>query len=103
MKIFVAGSLNMDLTIRAPYVPQKGETVKGEGFLVTPGGKGANQAVACAKLGAETLMVGCIGNEFGEELVASLKNCGADVGFVERKKEVSSGIAMIIVAEAITV
>ena len=99
MKIFVAGSLNMDLTIRAPYVPQKGETVKGEGFLVTPGGKGANQAVACAKLGAETLMVGCIGNEFGEELVASLQNCGADVGFVERKNEVSSGIAMIIVAD----
>lgn len=99
MKIFVAGSLNMDLTIRAPYAPQKGETVKGEGFLITPGGKGANQAVACAKLGANTLMVGCVGNEFGDGLISSLKNCGADVGFVERRENVSSGIAMIIVSE----
>ena len=100
MRIFVAGSLNMDLTIRAPYVPQKGETVTGEGFMVTPGGKGANQAVACAKLGAKTLMVGCVGNAFGDELVASLQNCGADVRFVERRSGVSSGTAMIIVSDA---
>ncbi len=99
MKIFVAGSLNMDLTIRAPYVPKKGETVTGEGFLVTPGGKGANQAVACAKLGSRTLMVGCVGNQFGDGLIESLKNCGADVRFVERKEDVSSGIAMIIVSD----
>lgn len=99
MKVFVAGSLNMDLTIRAPYVPKKGETVRGEGFLITPGGKGANQAVACAKLGAKTLMVGCVGNEFGDELIRSLESCGADAKFIERKKSVSSGIAMIIVAE----
>lgn len=99
MKVFVVGSLNMDLTIRAPYAPKKGETVIGEGFFVTPGGKGANQAVACAKLGAKTLMVGCVGNEFGNGLIESLKSCGADVRFVERRQEVSSGIAMIIVSE----
>lgn len=99
MKVFVAGSLNMDLTIRAPHAPKKGETLIGEGFLVTPGGKGANQAVACAKLGAKTLMVGCVGNEFGDELLKSLQNCGTDVRFVERRQDVSSGIAMIIVSE----
>ena len=99
MKIFVVGSLNMDLTIRAPYVPKKGETVRGEGFMVTPGGKGANQAVASAKLGAKTLMVGCVGNAFGEELVQSLQACGADTRFVERRDDVASGTAMIIVSE----
>lgn len=99
MKIYVVGSLNMDLTIRAPYAPQKGETVRGEGFMVTPGGKGANQAVAAAKLGAKTFMVGCVGNEFGDGLLQSLKACGANTEFVERKNDVSSGIAMIIVAE----
>ena len=99
MKIFVIGSLNMDLTIRAPYAPKKGETVTGEGFLVTAGGKGANQAVACAKLGAKTYMVGCVGNEFGDELISSLKNCGADVRFIERNSDVSSGVAMITVSE----
>lgn len=99
MKVFVAGSLNMDLTIRAPYAPKKGETVRGDGFFVTAGGKGANQAVACAKLGAKTLMVGCVGNEFGDELVASIVNSGADARFVERKNGVSSGIAVIVVAE----
>ena len=99
MKVFVAGSLNMDLTIRAPYAPQKGETVNGEGFLVTPGGKGANQAVACAKLGAQAYMVGCVGKDFGDELLESLKNCGVNVKFIERHNDVSSGIAMIIVSE----
>lgn len=99
MKIFVVGSLNMDLTIRAPYAPKRGETVMGEGFLVTAGGKGANQAVACAKLGAETYMVGCVGKEFGDELISSLKNCGADIKFIERQNGVSSGVAMITVSE----
>lgn len=50
-KIFLLGSLNCDLTIRAPYMPEKGETLKGSDFLITAGGKGANQAYACAALG----------------------------------------------------
>ena len=49
-KIFLLGSLNCDLTIRAPYMPEKGETLKGSDFLITAGGKGANQAYACAAL-----------------------------------------------------
>lgn len=99
MKIFVVGSLNMDLTVRAPHAPKKGETVCGDGFLTTPGGKGGNQAVACAKLGAKTLMVGCVGDRFAEELLASLQSCGVDVEFVERREGVSSGVAVIVVAE----
>ena len=51
MKIYVAGSLNMDLVIRAPYMPENGVTISGEGFLTNPGGKGANQAAAVGKLG----------------------------------------------------
>ena len=103
MKIFVAGSLNMDLTIRAPYVPQKGETVKGEGFLVTPGGKGANQAVACAKTRSGNVNGGLHRKRIRRRVGRILQNCGADVGFVERKNEVSSGIAMILLQTAITV
>lgn len=99
MKIFVAGSLNMDLTIKAPYVPQRGETLTGEGFFTTPGGKGANQAVASAKLGGEVYMVGCVGEAFGEELISSLEQAGVHTDFVERCGGVSSGIAVIVVVD----
>lgn len=99
MKVFVAGSLNMDLTIRAPHMPQAGETVGGGGFLITPGGKGANQAVALAKLGADVVMVGSVGNAFGDELIASLQQSGANTDCVERRTNVSSGIAVIVVSE----
>jgi len=98
MKVFVIGSLNMDLTIGAPKMPERGETVHGGGFMVTPGGKGANQATALARLGAETLMVGCVGNAFGKELIASLSASGADTRFIETKEDVSSGIAVIVVS-----
>ena len=68
MKLFVVGSLNMDLVIRAPFMPENGMTITGEGFMTNPGGKGANQAVAMAKLGAEAYMVGCVGDAFGDYL-----------------------------------
>ena len=82
MKIFVIGSINMDLVIRAPFMPKSGMTVEGGGFMSNPGGKGANQAVACAKLGAETYMVGCVGKEFGGELLQSLSGYGVDTRFI---------------------
>ncbi len=96
-KVFVVGSLNMDLTITSPVMPERGMTVEGGGFIKTPGGKGANQAVACAKLGAKTLMIGAVGNAFSEELISSLEASGADVRFLKRVDDVSSGIAVIVV------
>ena len=98
-KIFVVGSLNMDLTIATKVLPARGMTVEGSGFLSTPGGKGANQAVASAKLGAKTYMVGAVGSAFGDELVSSLRASGADTRFIMREEGVSSGIAVIIVEQ----
>ena len=59
--IVVVGSLNMDLVVRAPRIPKPGETILGDDFRIIPGGKGANQAVAAARLGARVSMVGCVG------------------------------------------
>lgn len=98
-KIFILGSLNMDLVIRAPYMPVAGETISGSDFIMNPGGKGANQAAACGKLGGAPIMSGCVGNDlFGEELLSTLKGHGVDVSHV-RKTEGSSGIAVIVLAE----
>lgn len=88
----------MDLVIRAARVPQGGETILGEGFLSNPGGKGANQAVAVAKLGGEAYMVGCVGREFGADLLETLQKYGVHADHVRRETDISSGIAVIIVA-----
>lgn len=63
IKIAVVGSINMDMTVVAERIPLKGETLKGESIHYIPGGKGANQAVAMAKLGAKTEMFGCVGQD----------------------------------------
>lgn len=89
----------MDLVIRAARVPQGGETILGEGFLSNPGGKGANQAVAVAKLGGEAYMVGCVGREFGADLLEALQKYGVHADHVRRETDLSSGIAVIIVAD----
>ena len=88
----------MDLVIRAARMPQGGETILGEGFLSNPGGKGANQAVAVAKLGGEAYMVGCVGREFGADLLETLQKYGVHADHVRRETDLSSGIAVIIVA-----
>lgn len=59
--ILVVGSINMDMVINIDRVPHIGETISGNGFMIVPGGKGSNQAVACAKLGGQTKMLGCVG------------------------------------------
>ena len=100
MKIFIIGSLNMDLVITAPVMPKKGETVTGGGFITNSGGKGANQAVAAAKLGANAYMVGCVGQNFGNELTQTLCGYGVNIDFVERRENLSSGIAVIIIEDA---
>lgn len=96
-RVVVFGSLNMDLTIEADRMPVGGETLTGRGFLTNPGGKGANQAVAAAKLGAATCMVGAVGRDaFGDQLVAGLTAVGADAGAVARVDGAPTGVAMII-------
>ncbi len=99
MKIFVVGSLNMDLVIKAPFMPENGMTITGDSFMTNPGGKGANQAVAASKLGGEVYMVGCVGEEFGDELISTLSSYGVHTDFVEKKTGVSSGIAVIVVVD----
>lgn len=97
-KVIVAGSLNTDLVIQAPYCPKGGETLTGSGFMVNCGGKGANQATAAAKLGGCVLMCGVAGcDAFGDALIQSLNAAGADTRFVRREEGVSTGTAVIIV------
>ncbi|MDY7013550.1 MAG: PfkB family carbohydrate kinase, partial [Cyanobacteriota bacterium] len=100
MSILVFGSLNMDLVVQTPQLPNAGETCIGRNFFTTPGGKGANQAVAAARLGVETQMVGCVGGDrFGEELRSGLRESGARVENVRVETDVASGIAVVIVGD----
>jgi len=96
--IVVVGSINMDLVARAERIPLVGETVHGTDFQRHPGGKGANQAVAVARLGYPVRMIGSLGSDaFGEELRAQLVQSGVDVAAVRTTKG-SSGVAVIAVA-----
>lgn len=96
-KVVVIGSLNMDLVTRAPRLPRGGETLIGESFATIPGGKGANQAVAVARLGAQVSMVGCVGDDaYGEQLRGALLAEGIDCQAVRVEKG-SSGVALIVV------
>src|SRR5579863_5470879 len=75
--VLVIGSLNMDLVARCEHLPRIGQTVFGTDFFTAPGGKGANQAVAAARLGARVTMAGCVGDDqFGRDLVAGLQRDG---------------------------
>lgn len=95
--LYVLGSLNMDLVIESDVLPKKGETVTGKNFSTCPGGKGLNQAIAAAKLGAKVKMLGCIGyDSFGEEMFNTLKKYNVDVSHIKAVKDASSGIAMIL-------
>lgn len=98
IKIFVIGSINMDLVVVAKVFPKKGETVIGKSFFANPGGKGANQAVAVAKMGSKAEMVGAVGREFGDELISALQSFGVSTRFVKKHEDVSSGTATIIVS-----
>ena len=96
--VIVLGGINMDLVAITPRFPAAGETVVGDRFLTYPGGKGANQAVASAMMGADTLMVGRVGDDqFGPELMAALRSKGVNVAGVGIVPDVSSGIAVIAI------
>ena len=97
-KIGVVGSINMDMTVKAERIPLKGETLKGEDLKYIPGGKGANQAVAIAKLGAEVEMFGCVGDDAaGADLVKNLQGTGVETKCIKTVAGVPTGLAMITV------
>lgn len=98
MSIVVFGSINMDLVASVPHLPQAGETLSGGGFATVPGGKGANQAVACARLGVPTAFVGRVGGDgFGSELRRGLEREGVGVDGLAVASDLPSGIAVITV------
>jgi len=94
--VVVLGSVNMDVVATAPRFPQPGETISGTRFVTAPGGKGANQAVAAARLGASVRMIGRVGADvFGKQLLETLKDNGVDTSGVVRDRLDHSGIAHI--------
>ncbi|MCX6032030.1 MAG: ribokinase [Chloroflexi bacterium] len=98
--IVVFGSLNMDLVIQAPRHPRPGETLTGGPFRTIPGGKGANQAVAAARMGGQVTMIGAVGADgFGDELIANLAAAGVDTSRIDRSPE-ATGLALITVSES---
>ncbi|HEX6268676.1 MAG TPA: ribokinase [Anaerolineales bacterium] len=95
--ILVIGSLNTDLVVRAPRFPQPGETISGEDLQTFPGGKGANQAVAAARLGTSVSMLGRVGkDDFGDYLLNNLQANKVDTQYVQRD-DASTGTAIIVV------
>jgi ribokinase len=100
-RVFVAGSINMDVVATADRHPKIGETVAGNAVLYFPGGKGANQAVAAAKLGAPTTLIGRLGTDpFGRELKTFLAAQGIDLTFVKDTAKAHTGTAIITLANA---
>jgi len=98
LPIAVFGSINMDLIARTPRLPVAGETLTGRSFFTAPGGKGANQAVAAARLGSQVFMVGRVGADvFGSALLESLKQNRVDTAGVAEETGASSGVAVIAV------
>ncbi|MFY4775817.1 ribokinase [Metabacillus sp. RGM 3146] len=99
-KITVIGSASMDLVVEAKKRPAIGETIMGESFKTVPGGKGANQAVAAARLGADVTMIGCVGDDaFGEQILANLKENGVRTEYMKPVTHAESGTAHITLAE----
>ncbi|WP_018152390.1 ribokinase [Leeia oryzae] len=97
--ILVIGSLNMDLVMRTPRVPQAGETLHGHDFSTHHGGKGANQAFACARLGGHVHMIGRVGkDDFGQRLKDGLSTVGANIDGIETV-DAPTGVAMILVED----
>jgi ribokinase len=100
-QIVVAGSLNMDLIVSAPRIPAPGETIIGHAFHTAAGGKGANQAVAAARLGAQVSMVGRVGDDaYGQTQLSNLAADRVDTTFVTVDLETHTGVALIIVDDA---
>lgn len=96
--VVIVGSSNIDLVMRVPHIPRPGESIHGSGFLMVPGGKGANQAVTAAKLGANACMVTRTGDDvFATTSFASYAAAGLDTSQIVRDPSVSTGVALILV------
>jgi len=97
-RIIVVGSSNMDLVVKSQRIPAVGETILGGDFIMAPGGKGANQAVAAAKLGAEVFFIAKLGDDiFGSQSLSNFKKEGVNTKYVLQTKEAPSGVALIMV------
>ncbi|QDV63528.1 ribokinase [Crateriforma conspicua] len=100
-KIVVVGSINTDMVICTRRLPGPGETVLGGTFLMNPGGKGANQAVAAAKLDGDVVFIGKVGDDsLGRDAVANMRRCGVDTRFIGVDPDSASGVATITVDES---
>jgi ribokinase len=100
-EILVIGSLNYDLVISADHLPVPGETIIGGNLKTYPGGKGANQAVAAARMGGKVSMIGHIGKDgYGDALITTLQNDGIDSQWISQDGEEATGVAMITVDKA---
>ena len=95
-RIFVVGSFVMDVIATTERIPPSGQTVYGKEFHMAPGGKGANQALQCARLGADVTMMGCVGDDlFGEMLLETPRAAGVDISRVVVHKSVTSGVGHV--------
>ena len=100
-KIVVVGSSNTDMVVRSEHLPARGETVLGQKFIMTAGGKGANQAVAAARLGAEVVFVARLGRDlFGDRALAGYQAEGINTAYIARDDGEASGVALIVVDSA---
>jgi ribokinase len=98
--IVVIGSLNMDMVVRTNRAPNAGETLIGQAFALSPGGKGANQAVAAARLGAEVSMIGRVGKDtFGSEMLEIIKHEGIHIEHISVSETEATGVASIVIEE----
>lgn len=99
VRVCIVGSINMDLIVRAPRLPAAGETLMGGPFSTSPGGKGANQAVAAARTGAGVTMIGAVGDDaYGSTLRGTLAAEGIDVSHIAGRAAIATGVALITVA-----
>lgn len=99
-KVIVFGSLSMDMSVRCRAIPHRGETAIGGAFMKTPGGMGGNQAVMCSRMGADTFMVGKVGDDHsGRELMASLARHGVVCSNVSVSEEEHTGIGLVLRGE----
>jgi ribokinase len=100
-RVYVIGSINTDLVVRAPRFPAPGETVLGEAFATFGGGKGANQAIAASRMGARVAMVGVVGDDpFSAQRLDELLAEGVDIAAIVRRRGVPGGVALILVARS---
>ncbi len=98
-RVVVVGSANVDFVVQTPHIPRPGETVLGRDFVMAMGGKGANQAVGAARLGAEVVFVARVGQDvFGDQCIAAYTGEGIDTAYVSRDPTESTGVALIAVA-----